>query len=403
MFNSIKTTFVLSIVVLFSACSSTQQSVSAKTSQSTISAQEVNASINAAADWQLDNMDNFESYIPSFIHRTVEPVGWVQGTFYLGLSRWANKTNNVRYVDYLVDHGDQYQWRLGDRLYHADDHVVAQYYLELFQNDKNNKYIKNLITDFDKILSDKPTEPLDFEPKGKYQEEGYDHDCQKRWCWSDALFMSPPAWFGLSAMTGDPKYAEYADAEYRATTDYLFDQDSGFYYRDSRFFSKREDSGEKIFWSRGNGWVFAGLTSVIDSMPKEDARRNWYIELFQKMSKSLIAVQSNAGYWPVSLEAGHKYPVAETSGTAFFLSGLAWGVNNGTLNCEAYMPSVKKAWTALKSAQKSDGMLGYVQQVGFAPDRVSENETQLYGAGAFLLAGTELLTLIENRGLNCTD
>jgi len=212
--------------------------------------------------------------------------------------------------------------------------------------------------------------------------------------------MSPPVWFWLSSITGDPKYGNYADKEYKAVTDYLFDKESGLFFRDSRFLSRREDTGEKIFWSRGNGWVFSGLTSIL---PENDPRRAWYIELFQDMSDSLIAVQGDHGYWPVSLEAGHKYQVPETSGTAFFVSGLAWGIKNGILNCEEYIPSVHKAWTALKAAQQEDGMLGYVQQVGYAPDKVSPDETQLYGAGAFLLAGSELLDMFDKAPSHCSN
>ena len=40
-------------------------------------------------------------------------------------------------------------------------------------------------------------------------------------------------------------------------------------------------------------------------------------------------------------------------------------------------------------------MLGYVQQIGYAPDKVSAENTHLYGAGAFLLAGTQMLALAE--------
>jgi len=40
-------------------------------------------------------------------------------------------------------------------------------------------------------------------------------------------------------------------------------------------------------------------------------------------------------------------------------------------------------------------MIGYVQQVGYAPDKVSADETQFYGAGAVLLAGTHMLDLAE--------
>ena len=39
------------------------------------------------------------------------------------------------------------------------------------------------------------------------------------------------------------------------------------YYRDSRYFDQREQNGAKVFWSRGNGWVLAGLARVLQYLP----------------------------------------------------------------------------------------------------------------------------------------
>ncbi|WP_448250125.1 glycoside hydrolase family 88/105 protein [Thalassotalea agariperforans] len=356
------------------------------------------SSMNAVADWQLQHMDDFESYIPSFIHRTEEKRGWVQGAFFLGLARWAEITENPVYFNYLREHGAKQDWKLGDRRYHADDHVIAQYYLHIHELDQDAAIIKPLITELDAILETPPTSSLDFIPKGKILAEGYDHDCQKRWCWSDALFMSPPVWFHLSKVTGDDKYAEYADREYKAVTDYLLDTEFNLYFRDSRFLERRETNGAKIFWSRGNGWVYSGLTQIIDFLPNDDPRRDWYIDLFQKMSVSLKKLQLDTGFWPVSLAAGELYTVPESSGTAFFVSGLAWGIRKGILQ-DDYLATVKLGWQSLLAVQRADGMLGYVQQVGYAPDKVSPNETQLYGTGAFLLAGTEVLKLVQKYNM----
>lgn len=357
--------------------------------------QEIIERINAAADWQLAHMEDFESYVPSLVIRTKEPRGWVQGTFYLGLVRWAEKTGNDAYFDYLRAHGEKEGWELGPRIYHGDDHVIAQYYLHMYERDQAKEQIAPLVEVFETILADEPTSSLDFEPKGKFADQDYEHDCQKRWCWSDALFMSPPVWFHLTALTGEERYANYAHKEFQAVTDYLFDNDDGLYVRDSRFFERREENGEKIYWSRGNGWVFAGLTKIMDTLSADDPRYAYYASIFTRMAESLASRQADNGYWPVSLAAGDIYKVPESSGTAFFVAGLAWGVNQGLLEREQYMPVISKGWQALMLAQKEDGMLGYVQQIGYAPDKVSADQTQLYGAGAFLLAGTQMLELAQ--------
>lgn len=359
------------------------------------SAQSITGAANRAADWQLANMDNFEDYIPSFLHRTVEKRGWVQGAFFIGLAKWAEAGEEGRYIDWLRDYATTEGYNLGPRLYHADDHVVGMYYIELYKEDQNPDALAPTIAVFDEILANPSDVSLDFGPRTEEPNTGYTQVCLKRWCWADALFMAPPVWTQLSEITGDPKYLEFSDKEFWATYDYLYDQDSDLFLRDSRFFERREETGEKIFWSRGNGWVFSGLTMVIDSLPKNHPSYDRYMSLYKEMAAKLITVQADTGYWPVSLEAGASYPVPESSGTAFFVHGLAWGVENGTLERGTYLPSITKGWDALIRSQLDDGMIGSVQQVGYAPDKVSPNETQLYGAGAFLLAATGMLELSE--------
>lgn len=380
-----------------SLSSASQQPTSTDSAASTLHTQAIIDAIDAAAQWQLAHMTDFESYVPSLVHRTEEPRGWVQGTFFLGLSRWAAATQNQAYFDYLRQHGDQQQWQLGPRDFHADDHVIAQYYLHIYDKDKKDEQIQAIKDVFDRILADPPAMSLDFGPVGKYRDQDYEHDCQKRWCWSDALFMSPPVWFHLTRITGDEKYANYAHQEFQAVTDYLFDTNDNLYVRDSRFFDRREDNGEKIYWSRGNGWVFAGITKILDTLSKDDPRYAYYTDIYTKMANSLAEKQADDGYWPVSLAAGDIYSVDESSGTAFFVAGLAWGINNGLLSEDSFMPVITKGWQALLRAQQDDGMLGYVQQIGFAPDKVSAGETQLYGAGAFLLAGVQMLEMAQSK------
>ena len=56
-------------------------------------------------------------------------------------------------------------------------------------------------------------------------------------------------------LTGEKKYIKFMNREYKATYDYLFDKEENLFYRDWRYFDKREANGKKVFWGRGNGWV----------------------------------------------------------------------------------------------------------------------------------------------------
>ncbi len=69
---------------------------------------------------------------------------------------------------------------------------------------------------------------------------------------------------------------------------------------------------------------------------------------------------------------------------------LAWGVNQGLLDPATFGPAVRKAWTALVGCVDEDGKLTHVQPPGGSPAKVSPDSTQIYGVGAFLLAGSEV-------------
>ena len=240
---------------------------------------------------------------------------------------------------------------------------------------------------FDTIIAANPSGSLRMPPPGSSQ------DCSQRWCWSDALFMGPPGWVAFSRVTQDPKYLAFADKEYRATTALLFDTNDALFYRDSSFIGKTGAHGEKIFWSRGNGWVYAGLVQILEQLPPGSSHRSLYETLYLQMSRRIVTVQKANGSWAPSLLDPRQDTSPETSGTGFFTYGLAWGIKAGLLKDPMYRPAANRGWAALLRAVRPDGKLGWVQEPGSEPDEVSPEDTQPYGAGAFLLAGAAMYDL----------
>ena len=340
-----------------------------------------------AVSWQLSHLDNFD-YIPERNReKTADPKEWMQAAFYVGLTRWADAVGDKVLVSQIAQTAQDNAYQLGSRPMHGDDHAIGQTYLWVYEHTGDPAAYAPTQEAFDAILVDKPTNSLEF---FESEQPGFEGTCQDRWCWADALFMAPRTWLKLSNVTGDPRYFEYGDSEYWATADYLFSDDYGLFYRDSRYFERKSDNGNHVFWSRGNGWVFAALPLIIDDLPDGHPSEARYLELYTKMAKSLVKVQNPNGYWPASLMDADKVKTPETSGTGFITFGLAWGVNNGVLTDRATMDAVEKGWAALAASVDADGMLHWVQQVGKSPDPVQENETQLYGVGAFLLAASEM-------------
>jgi unsaturated rhamnogalacturonyl hydrolase len=348
---------------------------------------------NSAANWQIAQFGNL-NYIPES-HRVKSENAkfWIQASFYIGLTRWIDATDDQRLERFVRDVAEKENYELIlERPYHADDHAIAQTYLWLAErNGVEEAYIPTKEV-FDMILSKPPQVGLNMgdseSSTGKYHLEG---NCQLRWCWADALFMAPRAWAQMTKVTGDPKYLEYGNEEFWAAADYLFSDEYGLFFRDSRYFDAKSDNGEPVFWGRGNGWVFAAIPMIIEELPEGHPSKDRYIELYKKHAEGLMALQKKDGYWPASLMDPDKVRTPEVSGTGFITFGLAWGVNNGILTDQRSKDVVEKGWEAITNAVSDDGRVNWVQHVGKSPDPVKESDSQLYGTGAVLLAASEML------------
>lgn len=334
------------------------------------------------ADWQLNHLSRFD-YVPesAYRHDTEATRDWIQAAFYIGLTAFADASRAPRYVDAILAHGNAEGWGFDQRPRHADADATGAVWVWAAEHTHDPTKLAPIKARFDAVLANPSTVSLDFG-------DGKDAHCQDRWCWSDALFMAPPAWIALSKATGEDRYLTHADSEFWATTDYLLDPREHLYFRDSRFITQRDSGGRKIFWGRGNGWVFAAVARILTDLPPAHPSRARYEALFKQMAAKLVSLQGEQGYWPVSLLIPQQTP--ETSGTGFFVYGLAWGINHGLLPAADYRPAMERGWHALTSAIAPDGRLGWVQRVGAAPDQVGPRDTQLYGVGAFLLAASEI-------------
>ncbi|TGX55193.1 glycosyl hydrolase family 88 [Sphingomonas gei] len=350
------------------------------------------AAVDAAtklARWQLARMRD-TSHISRAGGETGNPRAWEQAAFWVGMTALADHGAPADIGKAILDMGRANQWQPGRLPFFADDHAITQSYLWAAKHGADPDALRPVRRVFDNVVDNAPRVTLAFvvPEKGGYGAT----ECLARWCWCDALFMAPPAMLELSNQTGDRRYRDYALREVWATVNFLYDPAERLFYRDSRFFDRRDAKGRKMFWSRGNGWVLAGLALMIPKLPKGDPDRRKLEALFVEMAGKVKATQKADGFWAPSLLAPEDSP-PESSGTGFYTFGLAWGIKAGLLPRAEYAPAVRKGWVALARSIQPDGRLGWVQQVSDRPEQVLATDTQYYGVGAFLLAATAVADL----------
>lgn len=312
---------------------------------------------------------------------------WTRAVYYEGLMALYQTDPQRKFYDYAVQWGEKHNWtpRTGITTRNADDQCCGQTFIDLYLLDKKEERINAIKGSVDNMVH---TEKKDD------------------WNWIDAIQMAMPVFVRLGVLYKDTSYFRkmydlYAFAKYNHGGKGLYNAADHLWWRDKDFVPPyKEPNGEDCYWSRGNGWVLAALARTLDLLPKTDAHYTEYLQDFKDMSAALVKVQRADGFWNVSLHDSTHFGGKETSGTALFTYGFAWGLNKGLLDKKIYKPIVAKAWNAMvKDAVHADGMLGFVQGTGKEPkdgQPVSYNnipDFEDYGLGCFLLAGSEVYKL----------
>jgi rhamnogalacturonyl hydrolase YesR len=298
----------------------------------------------------------------------------------------------------------------------ADNQACGQTYIDLYRIDPQTERIAVIQANIDDMVAKGTTNV---------------------WTWIDAIQMSMPVFAKLGTLTGNTAYYDAMWRLYEHSRNQqgggLFNETAGLWWRDHHFTpsggtatnltvalhnsmpSSTSDAyllspnGKEVYWSRGNGWVMAALLRVLSELPSTDSHRDQYIADFRSMAQALLPLQRSDGFWNESLvDPAHcgalgltEQDGPETSGTALFVYGLAWGIRTGLLEQATYGDAVEKGWAGLVStALQSDGLLGYVQSTGDRPctGPAPLGATTLanfddYGVGCFLLAGSEVYRL----------
>lgn len=309
---------------------------------------------------------------------------WTRGVYYEGLMALHEIFPKEEYYNYAYSWAEFHKWGFngGNTTRNADNYCAAQTYIDLYNLEPDAKKLKNTKANINMLLN---TPQLDD------------------WSWIDAIQMGMPVFAKLGVLEKDNRYYEkmyemYMYSRNKHGNHGLFNPKDGLWWRDADFDPPyKEPNGEDCYWSRGNGWVIAALAKVLTIIPENAPHRAQYVSDLKAMAKALVPIQRADGFWNVSLHDPTNYGGKEASGTALFVYGMAYGINNGILDKKIYLPVVEKAWKALTTESLTKtGFLGYLQSTGKEPkdgqplsyDKIPDFED--YGLGCFLLAGSEI-------------
>lgn len=331
-----------------------------------------------SADWQLAN--------PYNLKRILE---WHWGAFLVGLQALYETTQEDRYKAEMMNIGQHADWKPLDDIFYADQMAITSNWAWLYGQEKDPEMIRYTKWAMDIHLATRRADRADVSFAGNSYFVEW-------WTWCDALFMAPPSFAQVWKSTGEKKYLDYMDEMFWKTTDFLYSKEDSLMYRDDRYFDRLSENGKKIFWSRGNGWVIAGISRILTLMPQDYPSRAKYEQLYKEMAAKLLKLQGEDWMWRVSLLDPEYLDRGEVSGSAFFIYALAWGLNNGLID-EEYRSQVEKGWVGLCENVNKNGKLGNVQPEGIDPRAFTPDDSHVYATGAFLMAGQQVYDLMSTE------
>jgi unsaturated rhamnogalacturonyl hydrolase len=252
---------------------------------------------------------------------------------------------------------------------HVDMSVFGAVPLQIYIETKEPKYL-----DLGLSYADKQWEnPL---PDGLTKETRF---------WIDDMFMITAVQVQAFRATGQRKYLDRAALEMAAYLDKI-QQPSGLFYH---------ALDVPFYWGRGNGWVAAGMTEMLRSLPKNHPQRARILAGYKKMMAALLKYQAEDGMWRQLID--HPESWKETSSTGMFTFAMVTGVKHGWLDKKVYGPAARKAWLALTTYLEPNGDIrnvcegtGKKNDYQYYMDR-ARNTGDLHGQAPVLWSATALL------------
>jgi unsaturated rhamnogalacturonyl hydrolase len=216
--------------------------------------------------------------------------------------------------------------------------------------------------------------------------------------WGDDMYMSVPFLAQMGALTGERRYYDDAVKQIVQMSQRLFIPSAGFFTH--AWNAGNPDDHPHYYWGRANGWCMMAMVELLDVLPADHPGREQILHILRSAAQGIATAQSGTGLWHQMLDRPDSY--LETSCSAMFTYALARAVNRGWLDASAYGPVAQAGWNGVTSKINSNGCIsGICIGTSYADDYVyyyaRPATDDIHGYGPVLLAGSEMIRLLENN------
>ena len=222
--------------------------------------------------------------------------------------------------------------------------------------------------------------------------------------WADDMYMSIPALAELGRMTGKPQYFDDAVKNALQMSGYLFNKEVGLYTHGIHLHAQ---DAPQFYWSRANGWAVLAVSDLLDVLPRTHPGYEMVLAQHRRALRGIAQRQSGAGLWHQMLDRPDSF--LETSGSAMFVYAIAHAINQGWISPTTYGSIAQAGWAGVSSRINAQGGIeDGVVATTLAGDNVyyynrPVSVNAMAGYGPVLLAGAEIIKLLNNPNIVITD
>jgi unsaturated rhamnogalacturonyl hydrolase len=264
-----------------------------------------------------------ENFAARPLERPFGPVYYPEVCAWCGALTLAQLAGDIGLKERLIRKFDPFLAPEGakniSREAHVDFRVFGALPLEIYRQTKDPAYL-----DLGRRFADGQWERTT--PDGLPVEARY---------WIDDMYMITILQVQAWRATGDAMYLDRAARTMAAYLDRL--------QRPGGLFFHAPDS--PFYWSRGNGWMAAGMAELLHPLPEEHPLRGRILEGYRRMMAALSGYQGVDGLWRQLIDIPEAWP--ETSGTGMFAFAMITGVKHKWLDGAAFDGAARKAWLGL--------------------------------------------------------
>ena len=287
--------------------------------------------------------------------------GYAQGVGCTAMLKVWEKTNDRKYLDYVInwadtlinDNGEIHLYKV--ETYNIDYINSGKVLFDVYKQTGNEKYKLAM----DRLVAQMKMHPRTLEG-AFWHKLIYQHQI-----WLDGLYMGSPFLAQYAVTFNQPEMMEDVINQFLICAKHTYDAKTGLYYHAwdesmKQRWANKETGQSPNFWGRAIGWWFMALVDVLDFVPQNHPQRGELIKMINGLAETLPKYQNKNGLWYQVLDQPSRegnFPEASVS--SMFMYSYAKAVNKGYID-KKYREIAEKTYDGLMNTlivKNADGTL----------------------------------------------